>query len=68
VAVRFIKYDDNTKEEGFFEQHIALKKAWSETRCSFYINDKILQVETYHDVKADQPVDRRIFEPTAIGT
>jgi len=63
VAVRFIKYDNNTKEEGLFEQQIPLKKAWSETKCSFYINNKILQVETYHDVVADAPVDMRIFEP-----
>jgi hypothetical protein len=67
VAVRFIKYDNNTKEEGLFEQQIPLKKAWSETKCSFYINDKILQVETYHDVKADAPVDMNIFNPALIG-
>jgi hypothetical protein len=67
VAVRFIKYDGGTKEEGFFEQQIALKNAWSETKCSFYINDKLLQVESYHDVVADKPVDMGIFEPTAIG-
>ena len=67
VAVRFIKYDNNTKEEGFFEQQIPLKSAWSETKCSFYINDKLLQVETYHDVVADPPVDMRIFEPSVIG-
>jgi len=65
VAVRFIKYDNNTKEEGLFEQQIPLKNAWSETKCSFYINDKILQVETYHDVVADAPVDMRIFEPAS---
>jgi hypothetical protein len=67
VPVRFLKYDNNTKEEGFFEQHIALKNAWSETKCSFYINDKLLQVETYHNVVANEPVDKSIFEPTAIG-
>jgi hypothetical protein len=67
VAVRFIKYDNNTKEEGFFEQQIPLKKAWSETKCSFYINDKILQVETYHDVVAGGPVDMSIFDPALIG-
>src|ERR1700722_18556367 len=49
-AVRFIKYDGGTKEEGFFEQQISLKKAWSETKCSFYINDKLLQVESYHNL------------------
>jgi hypothetical protein len=67
VAVRFIKYDNNTKEEGFFEQQIPLKNAWSETKCSFYINDKLLQVETYHDVVADPAVDMKIFEPTSFS-
>ena len=63
VAVRFLKYEDNTKEEGTFEDQIPLKNAWSETKCKFYINDKILQIETYRDVKADQPVDMKLFEP-----
>ncbi len=67
VAVRFIKYDNNTKEEGFFEQQIPLKGAWSETKCSFYINDKILQVETYHDVVAGGSVDMSVFDPAMIG-
>ncbi|GAC1303808.1 MAG: hypothetical protein NVSMB24_10320 [Mucilaginibacter sp.] len=67
VAVRFIKYDNNTKEEGLFEQQIPLKGAWSETKCNFYINDKILQVETYHDVVAGGPVDMSAFEPATIG-
>jgi len=63
VAVRFIKYDGGTKEEGTFENQLALKKAWSETLCKFYVNDHILQVETYHDVVAGGPVDKTIFEP-----
>lgn len=67
VAVRFIKYDDNSKEEGFFEDQVALGNAWSETKCSFYVNDKILQVEKYHDVKAGGPLDKSIFDPGMIG-
>jgi hypothetical protein len=67
VPVRFIKYDDNSKEEGFFEDHIALKNAWSETKCSFYINDKLLQVETYHDVTPGGPIDKSIFDPGMMG-
>jgi hypothetical protein len=67
VPVRFIKYDDNSKEEGFFEDHIALKKAWSETKCSFYINDKLLQVETYHQVTPGGPIDKSIFDPGMMG-
>lgn len=67
VAVRFLKYDDNTKEEGLFEDQVALKNAWSETKCSFYVNDKILQVEKYNDVEPGGPLDKSIFDPGMIG-
>ncbi len=67
VPVRFIKYENGTKEEGTFENQISLKKAWSETLCKFYINDHVLQVETYHDVVAGGPIDKTIFEPSLIG-
>lgn len=66
ISVRFIKYDNNTKEEGLFEDQIALKNAWSETKCSFYVNDHILQVETYHEVVPGGPIDKNIFEPGMI--
>lgn len=67
VAVRFIKYDGGTKEEGWFENQIPLKNAWSETKCSFFINDHVLQIEKYHDVVAGGIVDKNIFEPGMIG-
>lgn len=67
VPVRFLKYEDNTKEEGLFEEHIPLKNAWSETKCSFYFNDKLLQVEKYHDVVPGGEINRSIFEPGTIG-
>jgi len=63
VAVRFLKYEKDTKEEGTFEQQVPVKNAWSETKCSFYFNDKLLQTETYRDLKADEPIDMKIFEP-----
>ena len=63
VAVRFLKYEKDTKEEGTFEQQVPVKNAWSETRCSFYFNDKLLQTETYRDLKADELIDMKIFEP-----
>ncbi|HVS93525.1 MAG TPA: hypothetical protein VHE59_15905 [Mucilaginibacter sp.] len=67
VAVRFIKYDDNTKEEGTMENQIPLKGGWSETYCKFYINEKLLQVEKYHDLVAGGPIDKSMFEPSLIG-
>ncbi|MGN6395283.1 MAG: hypothetical protein ACTHMI_06955 [Mucilaginibacter sp.] len=64
VAVKFLKYENNTKEEGTFEQQVPLGKAWSETKCAFYFNDKLLQTETYTDLKAGEEVDLKIFEPS----
>jgi hypothetical protein len=63
VPVRFLKYDNNTKEEGTFEDHIPLKGGWSETKCTFYRNDHLLQVEKYRDVVAGGPMDVSIFDP-----
>ena len=63
VVVRFIKYDGpNGKEEAVFGDHKQFGKAWSETTCDFYINDKLLQKEVYRDCKADQPVDMKLFD------
>jgi outer membrane lipoprotein-sorting protein len=67
IPVRFIKYDDKSKEEGLFEQHIPLKNAWSETKCTFYVNDKLLQVEKYHNVVPGGSIDKSIFDPGMIG-
>ncbi len=67
VPVRFIKYEGDTKEEGTFENHAKLKGGWSETLCKFWINDKLVQVEKYHDLVAGAPVDQSIFEPGLIG-
>ncbi len=67
LPVRFIKYENNTREEGTFEDHIKLKGGWSETLCKFWINDKLVQVEKYHDIVAGVPLDKNIFEPGLIG-
>lgn len=58
----------NSKEEGIFEDHVAvIGGGWSETKCTFYRNDHLLQVETYHDVTGDTPIDRAIFDPVKIS-
>ncbi len=68
VAVRYFKYDANGKEEATFEQQVALKGGtWSETYCKFYINDKLLQTETYQDIVPNLVIDKAMFEPAMIG-
>jgi outer membrane lipoprotein-sorting protein len=62
VAVRFIKYEGGRKQEGVFENHIPLKGAWTETKTSFYVDDKLLQVELYKDCVADVAIDKGFFD------
>jgi hypothetical protein len=63
VVVKFIKYNDGQKEEGVFEDHKRFGNSWSETSCRFYIDGKLFQKETYHDCKADEAIDLKIFDP-----
>ena len=62
IVVRFVKYEAKSKEEAVFGNHKQFGKAWSETSCLFYINDKLVQKETYHDCKANGGVDMKIFD------
>ena len=36
---------------------------WSETGCTFYMDDKLFQKETYHDCKANTNIDDSFFNP-----
>jgi hypothetical protein len=68
VPVRFFKYGTDMKEEGVFEGHVAVTGGgWSETKCSFYRNDHLIQVEIYHDVAGNKPMDKIIFDPMSFG-
>jgi hypothetical protein len=66
-AVRFIKYDKGMKEEGWFEGQQAEKGGWSETLCTFFINDKKVQVEKYHNLVSGGDVDAGMFDVTKLG-
>ena len=63
VVVRFIKYKGANKEEAVFGDHVKFGKAWSETSCIFYSNDKVLQKEKYYNCKVNTAVDMDIFNP-----
>ncbi len=59
--LRYIKQDGKNREEGLFENHIPLEGGFTETLVHFYINNKLVQVEKYHDLKANQLLDDAIF-------
>lgn len=61
--LRMLKFDDRQKEEGLFENHVKLAGGYSESLVYFYINDKLVQVEKYHDMKVNVDIDNSIFDP-----
>jgi len=62
--VRMIEFNKGTKEEALFDDHLKVGNAWTETKVHFYINDKLLQVESYYDVKDAPGLNAAIFDPT----
>lgn len=61
--VRMIKIDPQARLEALFEEWKPMDGGWLETKCSFYINGKLAQVETYHDYKTNITLDDRLFDP-----
>ena len=63
IVVRFIHFKGENKEEAVFGDHVKFGKAWSETSCIFYSNDKVLQKEKYFNCKVNGVIDMDIFDP-----
>lgn len=63
LTIKFINYNHGEKEEGIFSEHKQFGGGWSETRCVFYIDGKLIQQEDYYNCKADTNVDLKIFNP-----
>ena len=63
VAVKFINYNHGEKEEGIFSNHKQFDGGWSETKCIFYIDGKLIQKESYFNCKANTEIDLSIFNP-----
>ena len=61
--LRMIKFDKGQKEEALFDDHVKLNGGYSETLVHFYINNKLVQVEKYYNLKGDIKIDPAIFDP-----
>jgi hypothetical protein len=66
--VRFIKQAGTVREEAVFEDHIKIDNSWTETKCSFYINGKLAQLEKYTDVRQPATINPGYFEVSAYKT
>ena len=65
--VRMIKVDGPQKMEALFENWKPFDGGWLETKCTFYINGKLAQVETYHDYKTNVNFGDALFDPSALN-
>jgi len=60
--VRMIKYENKHKEDALLQKHVKLDGGFSETLVKFYLDDKLLQVEKYFDLKANVAMDPKLFD------
>ncbi len=60
--VRMLTFKNNTKEEALLENHVPLEGGFTETLVHFYIDNKLVQVEKYHDLKGNIAIDSSIFD------
>jgi hypothetical protein len=65
--VRTIDTDNGTLIDAKTSGHVQLKNGWSETQVVIYINGKLRQVEKYANLRADVPLDDRLFDPKHFG-
>jgi hypothetical protein len=61
--VRMLKFDDHRKEEAIFDDYKQFNGFWTELKCTFLIDDKLVQVESYHDCQFNVELNDRIFDP-----
>jgi len=65
--VRTIDSENGTRFDAKTSGHVQLKNGWSETQVIIYVNGKLRQIEKYADLKADVPLDDRLFDPRHFG-
>ena len=64
--VRMLKVGGGQTLDARFGDYKPFGGGWSETKCTFYLNGKLIQVETYHDCKAGAPLGDSLFDPSQL--
>ena len=61
--LRMITFTNGSKQEAWFENHVKIGGGFSETLVKFFINDKLVQIEKYHDLEAGKNISPALFDP-----
>ena len=64
--VRMLKVDGAQTLDARFDDYKPFEGGWGATKCSFYFNGKLVQVETYHHCKAEVPLGESLFDPAQL--
>jgi hypothetical protein len=54
-------------EDQHFKEHAKVSKAWVEERVEVFVGGKLVKKEHYAEVKADNSLDMKIFDPSHLG-
>ena len=64
--VRMIRSSPGRTLDARFAGYKPFGMGWSPMTCTFYVNGRLVQVETYQDARADVELDSRIFDPSKL--
>ena len=63
VVSRIVEYDGWFKLDFVFEDHKPYGNSWVETKVTIYQDNKKAQVEYYNNIRVNEPIDARLFDP-----
>lgn len=66
--LRYIEKTRGTLMDVHMSKQVPAGGGWTETWVEFYFDGKLRQTEQYSDMKADRPLDDRLFDPSLFGT
>jgi hypothetical protein len=64
--VRMIRSTPGQTLDARFAHYRQFGMGWSPMTCTFHLNGKLVQEETYQDARADIDFDNRIFDPAKL--
>ena len=62
-----VNKENGKVEDQHFKEHAKVSKAWVEERVEIFVDGVMVKKEHYAEVKADNALDMKIFEPAHLG-
>ena len=66
--MRLVEKDKGNTLDARLKGKQKLAKGSTETRVEIYVNGKLVQVESYDQIRIDVPLDDSLFDPSTAAT